>query len=70
MPRHYGVRTDRYKLVHYYDADEWELFDLQQDPQEMHSRHDDPAYADLRKELDAELTRLRTLYAVPPDDAR
>ncbi len=70
VPRHEGVRTDRYKLIHYYDADEWELFDLQADPQEMHSRQDDPAYAEKRGELEAELARLQTLYQVPRGEAR
>ena len=65
VPRHEGVRTDRYKLIHYYDADEWELFDLQEDPQELHSRHADAAYADRRRELETELEALRTRYAVP-----
>ena len=33
---HYGVRTERYKLIHYYyNMDEWELFDLKKDPNEM-----------------------------------
>ena len=36
---HYGVVTDRYKLVHFYepDVDYWELFDLKTDPKEMTS---------------------------------
>ena len=38
VKRHYGVRTDRYKLIHFYnDIDEWELYDLQADPTEMHN---------------------------------
>ncbi len=58
---HYGVVTDRYKLIHYYntDVDEWELMDLQQDPLETKSFYNDPAYADTVKELKAELERLR-----------
>lgn len=36
MSKHYGIRTDRYKLIHYYDPiDSWELYDLQADPSEM-----------------------------------
>jgi len=65
VPRHEGVRTERYKLIHYYDTDEWELFDLREDPQELHSRHGDPAYADRRKTLQSELSALKTRYAVP-----
>jgi arylsulfatase A-like enzyme len=58
---HYGVITDRYKLVHYYkpDLDDWELLDRQQDPLETKSFYHDPAYAPTVKELAAELVRLR-----------
>ena len=42
VKRHYGIRTDRYKLIHfYYDIDEWELFDLKNDPNEMNNIYDD-----------------------------
>ena len=35
---HYGIRTERYKLIHYYyDMDEWELFDLEKDPNEVNN---------------------------------
>ena len=70
---HYGVRTRRYKLIYYYaDAlgtpgsiddskePEWELFDLEKDPYELNSVYDDPAYADVVKELKGELRRLQT----------
>ncbi len=63
VKRHYGVRTKRYKLIHFYhDIDEWELYDLKKDPQEMRSVYDDPKYADVVKELKAELKRLRDQY--------
>ncbi|MFN4259294.1 MAG: sulfatase [Gemmataceae bacterium] len=64
VQRHYGVRTDRHKLIHYYLIDEWELFDLQKDPDELKSVYDDPTYADTVKELKAELGRLREHYKV------
>jgi arylsulfatase A-like enzyme len=67
VPRHYGVRDARYKLIRYYDNDEWELFDLERDPGEMHSIHDDPAYRDIRAGLVVELERLRQQYRVPDD---
>jgi arylsulfatase A-like enzyme len=67
VQRHYGVRTARYKLIHYYLIDEWELFDLQTDPQEMTSVYADPAYADVRADLEVRLAELRTQYAVPAD---
>lgn len=61
---HYGLRTKRHKLIYYYeeepDPPEWELFDLERDPQEMCSVYDDPEYADTVEELNAELARLRS----------
>jgi arylsulfatase A-like enzyme len=64
VPRHEGVRTDRYKLVHFYDADQWELYDLAADPHEMRSLYGDPAYREIAAELKAELEALRKKYAV------
>ena len=59
VKRHYGIRTQRYKLIHfYYDIDEWELYDLEKDPHEMHSVYDDPSYTEIRTTL---LTQLRDL---------
>ena len=69
---HYGVRTLHHKLI-YYDGDplgqpgaldvpyqpEWELFDLDRDPAELHNVYDDLAYADVVAELKAELRRLQ-----------
>jgi len=63
VKRHYGIRTKRYKLAHfYYDIDEWELFDLQKDPDELHNVYNDPAYAEVVKQLKAELEKLRAQY--------
>jgi len=59
---HYGVRTDRYKLIYFDRTKEWELFDLEKDPHELKSVAEDPAYAETRKELTAELGRLREQY--------
>jgi len=65
VPRHEGVRTERYKLIHFYDADEWELYDLEKDPQEMNSVYDEPGYAAVVREMKAELERLKKQYGVP-----
>jgi len=66
--RHYGVRTERYKLIHYYhEMDEWELFDLAKDPHELRSVYDDAAYGDVVRQLKHELERLRGELAVPDD---
>ncbi len=59
---HYGVRTERYKLICYYTIDEWELFDLHKDPKELNSVYSDPAYANTVTLLKAELERLRKYY--------
>ena len=65
--RHNGVRTDRYKLIHFYNLGEWELYDLERDPREMQSVYGDPDYADVVRDLKAELERLQQQYRVPDD---
>jgi arylsulfatase A-like enzyme len=72
VPAHYGIRTERHKLIYYYGDDlgtsgsirkpttpEWEMFDLERDPQEMKNVANDPAYASTRKKLESELARLQ-----------
>lgn len=68
--RHYGVVTDRYKLVHFYepDVDYWELFDRQTDPRELQSVYGQAEYADAQKQLEQELARLRKELKVPERD--
>jgi arylsulfatase A-like enzyme len=68
--RHYGVVTDRYKLVHFYEPsmDYWELFDRQTDPKELTSVYGKPDYAAVQKELETELARLRKELKVPDPD--
>ncbi len=68
--KHEGVRTNRYKLINFYELGEWELYDLTRDPHEMHSVYAEPAYADTVKELKTELARLREVYHVPPNSPR
>jgi len=60
---HRGVRTERYKLIHYYsEGDYWELFDLETDPHELRNLYGDPTYGGLREKLKQELARLREQY--------
>ena len=68
VPRHEGVTTDRYKLIHYYDNEDWELFDLKEDPQEMKSVYSVTAYREIRRRMQAELKRLRKQYGVPENE--
>ena len=63
VKRHYGVRTDRYKLIHFYnDIDAWELYDLEKDPAEMHNVINDPAYSEGLADMQAELKKLQIQY--------
>jgi len=63
VKRHYGIRTKRYKLIHfYYDIDTWELYDLQQDPNELNNLYEKPEYAKTIESLKNELARLRKQY--------
>lgn len=63
VKRHYGVRTDRYKLIHFYnDIDAWELYDLEKDPAEMHNVINDPAYSEVLADMQAELKKLQIQY--------
>lgn len=56
---HYGVRTERYKLVQYPTTGEWELFDLQVDPYEQQNFYGDAAYREVIESLTALLQDLR-----------
>ncbi|MCA9114489.1 MAG: sulfatase-like hydrolase/transferase [Planctomycetaceae bacterium] len=65
--RHNGVQTDRYKLMHFYNIDEWELYDRVQDPDELRSVYGDEKYADIVRELKQKLKDLQEQYHVPDD---
>jgi arylsulfatase A-like enzyme len=56
---HYGLRTERYKLIYFNKLDQWELFDLQNDPHELRNLYADPAQAENVKRLKTELARLK-----------
>lgn len=64
--RHYGVRDDRYKLIHFYnDVDEWELYDLQEDPTEMHNIYGQPGTEEVTARMMAKLKDLQEQYDDP-----
>ena len=73
VARHYGVTDGRYKLIHFYqleneEIDDWELFDLEKDPEEMNSVYGSSEYAKIQKQKMNQLTRLRERYQVPEED--
>lgn len=66
VKRHYGVRTERYKLIHFYnDIDHWELYDLQNDPSEMNNIYGNSGTEEITAELKAEMLRLQEQYDDP-----
>ena len=69
VTKHYGVRTDRFTLVNFYPVKEWELYDLEKDPQQLRSVYAEPAYAATVQELTAELERLRKQFEPAFDPA-
>lgn len=62
VPRHNGVSTNRYKLIHFYDIKDWELFDLETDPDEMHNLYGKEGFEEITDELKTELKRLIVKY--------
>lgn len=63
VKKHYGVRTDRYKLIHFYnDIDVWELYDLEKDPEEMNNIFGNPDYAEVQKNMEIRLAELQKEY--------
>lgn len=66
VARHYGIRTARFKLIHFYQTDEWELYDLELDPDERKNIYTDTKYAATVESLKKQLAQLR---AEAKDDA-
>ena len=66
VKRHYGIRNERYKLIHFYnDIDTWELYDLKNDPKEMHNLINDNEYASVLVNLKNQLWDLQVKYDDP-----
>lgn len=68
VPAHFGIRTERYKLIFFYGSTTagtdrtpaaWEFYDLQTDPSEMRNLYSDPKYSDLIAELKRQLQQTR-----------
>ncbi len=66
VKRHYGIRTERYKLIHFYnDIDHWELYDLQNDPSELDNLYGRPGYEDITEDLKSRMRHLQEQYGDP-----
>jgi arylsulfatase A-like enzyme len=78
-PAHYGWRTERYVLIHYYNdgmglpgtswqtyPPEWELYDLETDPEQLRNVHGDPGYRAVRDELEVALWRAQAAVGDAP----
>ncbi|UJH69292.1 sulfatase [Allomuricauda sp. SCSIO 65647] len=65
VKKQYGVRTKRFKLIHFYDdIDEWEFYDLEKDPKELYNAIDDEKYADEIAMMHQKLDSLQVVYKV------
>ena len=63
VPRHYGIRTERFKLMHFYEfGEEWEFYDLEKDPDELKNLYGKPRYAKLIEQHKMELKDLQQEY--------
>ncbi len=67
VPRHYGVRTQDFKLMHFYQTDEWEFYDLKNDPDEKQNEMPNDKYTGQVTALKTELDRLKDFYEEDTD---
>lgn len=69
VKKHYGIRTKRYKLMHFYDdIDTWELYDLEEDPKEINNQINNPEYDEIESELRTQLAELQEKYKVTDEE--
>ncbi|WP_158975290.1 sulfatase [Cellulophaga sp. L1A9] len=65
VKKHYGIRTQNYKLIHFFDdIDAWELYDLENDPKELHNVIDDINYRYVRAMMHKKLDSVQKVYKV------
>jgi len=62
VAKHIGVRTDRYKLIYFYENKEWELYDLKKDEKEMKNVYADPSYKKTVDSMKQKLKQLKEQY--------
>lgn len=62
VPRQLGIRTERFKLISFYQFGEWEFYDLENDPDELTNQYNNPEYAEIIKGVKVQLDGLREQY--------
>ena len=65
VAKHVGVRTDRYKLIYFYEKNEWEMYDLKKDLSEMNNVYNAPSYKTVREMMTKKLLELKEKYKDP-----
>ncbi|MCC5939236.1 MAG: sulfatase [Lunatimonas sp.] len=64
VQKHEGVTSQRYKLMHFYELDEWEFYDLETDPLEMNNLYGQVEYTELVASMKDRLKRIKIQYGV------
>ena len=65
VKKHYGIRTKRYKLMHFYDdIDEWEFYDLKKDSLEVKNLINDRGYQSIIAHMKQKLDSVQKAYSV------
>lgn len=59
---HLGIRTNTHKLIYFHTVDEWELYDLQKDPDELTNLYYNQAYQKVIADLKRQLIDLKKTY--------
>lgn len=67
VAKHFGIRTKQYKLIRFYQFDEWEFYDLETDPDELTNQYSNPKYASVVADLKEQLEASRSQYADTTD---
>lgn len=64
VKKHEGAFDGRFKIIHFYESDEWEFYDLQNDPKEMNNVYSAPEMQNQVSRMQDELKRLKGEYKV------